>query len=99
MEGASKTILEVPVTSDGHDVTTASGGTHPCDGTNNGAYPSRVSTPTAALDDAARENNLTFDADWFGTDFFVSRVADEPQTSTQFWGLIVNGKFSNVGGC
>jgi hypothetical protein len=99
VEGASKTILEVPVTSDGHDVTTASGGTHPCDGTNNGAYPSRVSTPTAALDDAARENNVTFDADWFGTDFFVSRVADEAQTSTQFWGLIVNGKFSDVGGC
>ena len=42
---------------------------------------------------------MTFDADWFGTDFFVSRVADEPQTSTQFWGLIVNGKFSDVGGC
>jgi hypothetical protein len=99
VEGASKTILEVPVTSDGHDVTTASGGTHPCDGTNNGAYPSPVPTPTAALDDAARENNVTFDAEWFGTDFFVTRVADEPQTSSQFWGLFVNGKLSNVGGC
>ena len=99
VEGASKTILEVPVTSDGHDLTTASGGTHECDGTNNGAFPSPVSTPTAALDDAARANSVTWDADWFGTDYFVNRVADEPQTSSQFWGLIVNGKFSNVGGC
>jgi hypothetical protein len=98
-EGASKTILEVPVTSDGHDVTTESGGTHPCDGTNNGAHPSRVPTPTAALDDAARANNITWDAAWFGTDFFVNRVADEPETSSQFWGLIVNGKFSDTGGC
>jgi hypothetical protein len=99
VEGASKTILEAPVTSDGHDLTTASGGTHECDGTNNGAYPSPVPTPTAAFDDAARASNVTWDADWFGTDYFVKRVADEPQTSSQFWGLIVNGKFSNVGGC
>jgi hypothetical protein len=99
VEGASKTILDVPVTSDGHNVTTPSGGTHPCDGTNNGAHPSPVPTPTAALDDAARENSVSWDADWFGTDFFVNRVADEPQTSSQFWGLIVNGKFSDVGGC
>jgi len=103
VEGGSKTILEVPVTSDGHDITTpSSGGSHPCDGTNNGAFPSRVPTPTAALDDAARENSVSWDADWFGgglNDFLVNRVADEPATSTQFWGLIVNGKFASTGGC
>jgi hypothetical protein len=101
VEGASKTILEVPVTSDGHNVTTPSGGTHPCDGTNNGAFPSPVPTPTAALDDATRENGLTWDADWFPSfsDFIITRVAAESATSSQFWGLIVNGKFSNSGGC
>lgn len=101
VEGASQTILDVPVTSDGHSVTTPSGGTHPCDGTNNGAFPSPVPTPTAALDDAARANGVSWDADWFASfnDFIVSRVADEPATSSQFWGLIVNGKFSNSGGC
>jgi len=100
-EGASTTILEVPVTSDGHDVTTPSGGTHPCDGTNAGAYPSPVPTPTAALDDAARANSVGWDADWFASfsDFIVTRVASESATSSQFWGLIVNGKFSNSGGC
>jgi hypothetical protein len=99
VEGASKTILEVPVTSDGHQLTTASGGTHECDGTNAGAYPSPRPVPTAALDDATRANSLTWDGAWFGTDYFVSRVADEPETSSQFWGLFVNGKLSNVGGC
>jgi hypothetical protein len=100
-EGARTTILEVPVTSDGHDVTTPSGGTHPCDGTNAGAYPSPVPTPTAALDDAARANGVSWDADWFASfsDFIVTRVANESATSSQFWGLIVNGKFSNSGGC
>jgi hypothetical protein len=99
VEGASKTILEVPVTSDGHQLTTASGGTHECDGTNAGAYPSPGPTPTAALDDATRANGITWDGAWFGTDYFVNRVADEPETSSQFWGLFVNGKLSNVGGC
>jgi hypothetical protein len=101
VEGASTTILEVPVTSDGHDVTTPSGGTHPCDGTNNGAFPSPVPTPTAALDDAARANGVSWDADWFPSfsDFIVRRVANESATSSQFWGLIVNGKFSSSGGC
>jgi uncharacterized protein DUF4430 len=98
-EGASKTILEVPVTTDGHQLTTESGGTHECDGTNNGAYPSPVAVPTAALDDAARATNVSWDADWFDTDYFVKRVADEPQTDTQFWGLYVNGKQAQVGGC
>jgi hypothetical protein len=100
-EGASTTLLEVPVTSDGHDVTTPSGGTHPCDGTNNGAYPTPGPTPTAALDDAARANGVSWDADWFSSfnDFIVNRVANDSATSSQFWGLIVNGKFSSSGGC
>jgi hypothetical protein len=100
-EGASKTFLEVPTTSDGHTVTTPSGGTHPCDGTNNGAHPAPVPTPTAALDDAARANGVSWDADWFPSfsDFIVTRVAEDSANSSQFWGLIVNGKFASSGGC
>ncbi|MGW0830352.1 hypothetical protein [Streptomyces prunicolor] len=40
---------------------TATGGTHTCDGTNGGANPSAVPTPTAALDDAARRHHFTWD--------------------------------------
>jgi hypothetical protein len=101
VEGASKTILDEPVTTDGHDVTPASGGTHKCDGTNAGAHPSPVPTPTAALDDVTRAHNISWDADWFASfeDFIITRVHDEPATSSQFWGLVVNGQFASSGGC
>jgi hypothetical protein len=101
VEGASKTILDEPVTTDGHDVTPASGGTHKCDGTNAGAHPSPVPTPTAALDDVTRTHNISWDAQWFASfeDFIVTRVQDESATSSQFWGLVVNGQFASSGGC
>jgi hypothetical protein len=101
VEGASKTILDEPVTTDGHDVTPASGGTHKCDGTNAGAHPSPVPTPTAALDDVTRAHSISWDADWFASfeDFIVTRVDDEHATSSQFWGLVVNGQFASSGGC
>jgi hypothetical protein len=101
VEGQSQTIFDGPVTTDGHQITTPSAGTHPCDGTNNGAHPSPVPTATAALDDGARLNNFTWDADWFPSfnDFIVTRVAGDAATSSQFWGYAVNFAFAQVGGC
>lgn len=102
VEGASKTIFDGQVVSDGHDLTTAAGGgPHPCDGTNNGAYPSPGATATAALDDAARANGFSWDGAWFDgfADFSVDRVADESATTSQFWGFIQNGEFAQTGGC
>ena len=102
VEGQSRTIIDAPVTSDGHTITTPSGGTHPCDGTNNGAHPAPVPVATAALDDGARLNSFSWDADWFAgslNDFAVKEVAGEHQTSSQFWGYAVNFKFASVGGC
>src|SRR4029453_647007 len=101
VEGASKTILDEPVTTDGHDVTPASGGTHKCDGTNAGAHQSPVPTPTAALDDVTRTHSISWDAEWFASfeDFIVTRVQDESANSSQFWGLVVNGQFASSGGC
>src|SRR5918999_6441095 len=101
VEGQSATIFDGPVTTDGHTVTTQSGGTHRCDGTNFGSLPSPVPTPTAALDDGARLNGFTWDADWFDSfeDFLVKRFAGESATSSQFWGHAVNFKFASKGGC
>jgi hypothetical protein len=101
VEGASSTIFDGPVTTDGHTISTASGGAHPCDGTNAGAFPSPVPTATAALDDGARLNGFTWDADWFSSfsDFSVKEVAGEAANATQFWGLVVNFQFSQTGGC
>ena len=102
VEGASQTIFDGPVTTDGHDITTASsGGAHPCDGTNMSAYPTPGPTATAALDDAARLGGFTWDGTWDGTfsDFLVSQVGPDAANTTQFWGFGVNFKFGSVGGC
>ena len=101
VEGESRTIFDGPVTTDGHTITTPSGGTHPCDGTNNGAHPAPVPVATAALDDGARTNGFTWDGGWFPDfeDFLVSRVADESETSNQFWYFAVNFKLGDAGGC
>ena len=61
IEGAEDTIFEGTVLTRGHNVTTVSGGTHKCDGTNNGANPTPGPTCTSALDDAAKIHGFTFD--------------------------------------
>ena len=102
VEGQNKTIFDGPVTTDGHDVTTQTSGTHKCDGTNNGAHPTPGPTGTSALDDGARLNGFTWDGEWFEDgfqDFAITRVADESATSSQFWGFAVNFKFASSGGC
>ena len=101
VEGATQTIFEGDVTTDGHNVTTPSGGTHTCDGTNGGANPSPGPTPTAALDDGALLGNYTWDGTWFDSfqDFLVDRVGPDSATQSQFWGQYVNSKPSQVGGC
>src|SRR5215218_5026218 len=101
VEGASKTTFEGRVTTDAHPVTTASGGTHKCDGTNGGVNPAPGPSATAALDDGARLGGFG----WDGTyntgfdDYLVSRIGPDSQTSSQFWALLVNSTFSSVGGC
>src|SRR2546425_921530 len=53
VEGATSTIFEGPVTTDGHAVDGQDGtGSHPCDGTNGGAHPSPGPTVTSSLADA-----------------------------------------------
>jgi hypothetical protein len=101
VEGSGATIFEGPVTTDGHDVTTPSSGTHPCDGTNNGANPQPGPTPTAALDDGSKLGSYTWDGTWFDgfQDFLVDRVGPDTATSSQFWGQYVNSQPSQTGGC
>jgi hypothetical protein len=75
VEGATRTLFEGPVATEGETFETASsGGAHPCDYSDNGtagsAFPNGGSpsgTPTTALRDAARAAALSFDADWFGS--------------------------------
>lgn len=102
VEGATQTIFDGPVTTDGHAITTpAGGGPHPCDGTNGGASTTPGPVATAALDDGARINGFGWDATWSAgfSDFLVLQVGGESQTSTQFWGYLLNFAFPTVGGC
>jgi hypothetical protein len=101
VEGPTQTIFEGPITTDGHAVTTAAGGTHACDGSqipeNNGAGP----TATSALDDAAGLKGFTWDGAFdsgFG-DFLISRVAGDTVDSSHYWALYLNSGFANYGGC
>lgn len=101
IEGATDTIYEAPILTRGHDITTESGGTHHCDGTNLGANPQPGATCTSALADAGRLKHFTFDATFFTEfdDYFITRIADSAQTDTQFWGILLNFVFTPVGGC
>lgn len=101
IEGATRTIFEGTVKTEGHTVTTESGGTHECDGTNGGANPAPGPTPTAALDTAAATGGFTWDGPWFESfgDYGISRIAETEQTESEFWGVLVNYQFSSVGGC
>src|SRR3954452_2015593 len=103
VEGANQTTYEGSVTTDGHNVTTASGGTHKCDGTNGNppAHPESGPSATAALDDAAHLGGFTWDAtyDTSFDDYLISRIGPDSTNSSQFWELLVNSKSSEVGGC
>jgi hypothetical protein len=101
IEGQNSTIFEGPIISGPSNITTASGGTHPCTGTNLNSNPHPGATCTSALNEAACENGFTWDGTFFAEfdDFFITRIAKSAQTSTEFWGILLNYQFTPVGGC
>jgi hypothetical protein len=103
VEGPNRTVFDGPVTTDGHEVTTDTAGTHKCDGTNGGAEPEPGPTATAALDDAAKLAGFTIDGPYgnFGIDdYFIERVADEQiDPNSHYWSLWINQQFAEKGGC
>jgi len=101
VEGLTSTIFEGPIITHGHNVTTVSGGTHHCDGTNNNANPLPGPTCNSALDDARKIAKFPFDGT-FSTafdDFFITSIGGDTQTSTEFWGILLNFEFTPVSGC
>ena len=101
IEGLTNTIYEAPIFSGPRNITTASGGTHPCTGTNLNANPNPGNTPTDALDAASKLLNFPYDATYSTTfeDYFITSIDGTTQTSTQFWALLLNYEFTTVGGC
>jgi len=104
IEGREKTLFEGPILTEGHAVQ-ASGDTEPrtCDGTNNNAHPQPGPTPTASSVDAMELVGLGFGADWFPgfDDYFIERWGpdEEDLGAGEFWGILVNGVLTPVGGC
>lgn len=101
VRGPDGLLFKGKVRTKGHEVTTATGGTHPCDGTNAGANPSAVPTPTAALDDAARTRHFTWDGAWYASfdDYSVDTVKNVSGGGIAYWNISVNGTSTPVGGC
>jgi hypothetical protein len=101
VEGTSKTIFEGRVTTDAHPVTGDSSGPHTCDGTNGGASSTPGPTATGALDDASDSFNFSWAGTWSDSfeDFLVDEIGPDRATATQFWGVHVNGRSLQVGGC
>ena len=101
IEGKTSTIFDGPVTTDGKVVNPTTGGSHLCDGSNASPPVGPGPTPTSALDDAAIEGGFDWAGTFFGgfNDYSIDRVAAEPATSSEFWGVFVNGVATSVGGC
>jgi hypothetical protein len=102
IEGATKTLFEGPVTTDVHTVDGKDGtGPHKCDGTNGGAGTVSGPTATGALDDAVKLAGLTWSGSYSSSfdDIVVNQIGPDSATSSQFWGVALQGKSLEVGGC
>ncbi|THY21687.1 hypothetical protein D6D01_06509 [Aureobasidium pullulans] len=101
IEGATDTIYEGLITTGPMDITTPSGGTHTCNGLNNGANPNAAGTAITCLAASGSLCNFDFDGTYNNDfqDFFISSIGSSTQTSTQFWGLLLDGQFTPNGGC
>jgi len=102
IEGKSKTIFEGTITTDIHTVDGGDGtGPHKCDGTNGGAGTVPGPTATSAMDDAVRGVGKSWAGSYDSSfdDFIVNRIGPDASSSSQFWGVAVQGKSLQVGGC
>jgi hypothetical protein len=94
VEGLASTLFDGPVETVPHAVMG-----HTCDGTNGGANPTPGPTMTGALDSAG----LPWDGTWFASfeDFSVDRIGPDAAdlVNNRFWGLVLNGSQTSVGGC
>jgi hypothetical protein len=86
-----------------NNVTTKSGGTHRCDGTNLNSNPTPGPTATGALADAAKRVGFFWDAKFYPEfdDFYITRIGktEESTKDKESWRILVNYEPITVGGC
>jgi hypothetical protein len=94
VEGLTQTLFDGDVATSPHTVMG-----HVCDGTNGGPNALPGATMTGALDDAG----VSWSGTWFDglQDFSVDSIGSDAADvgSGRFWGLLLNGKPTDVGGC
>jgi len=95
------TIFEDCIIAGPCTITTPSGGTHLCDGTNDGANPTPFDNMLCVVNASAAQNGFTFDGtyDTSFDDYFISRIGSTSQTPTQFWGTLDHYQFTPVSDC
>ncbi len=109
IEGRTETLFEGPILTEGHNVrassdTKAPQGGRRCNGLNNGQNLTSGPTPTGASVDAMSIVGEDFDGLWYPEpfeDYFIKRWGPDAQNegNGEFWGLLVNNVFTDVGGC
>jgi len=87
IEGRDRTLFERYVLTTGHIVTTALGGTHECDGTNNGAHTTPGATIVSAIDDAVS----TWDGDYDKSirDYKITSIENQLEEGDERWRLLI----------
>jgi len=93
------TIFEAPIYSSPRTITTVSGGTHPCLGTNGGANPIAGNTPTAAVDVASKLAKFTYDGSCDpgpgAEDYFIRDISTTTEDATpEVFATLVNYQFT-----
>lgn len=106
IEGKTETIFEGPILTDVHHVKASSDSKwRRCDGVNVNVPANEVpaAVPTSAGSDAMRIAGLGFDAQWYNQyeDYFLKRWGPDAQdqAENEYWGILVNNVFTDVGGC
>jgi hypothetical protein len=96
VEGATRTLFEGQVTTDGKLIEQDKSGPQKCDGTNAGANPTPGPTVTSALDNA-----VAWDGTWNDqfSDFLVNRIGTDAGSANAFWTSVLNGQPTTAGGC
>jgi len=106
IEGKSETLFEGPVLTDVHRVRASSDSKwRRCDGVNVNVPQNKTPgvVPTSAGSDAMRIAGFDFDGQWYNQyeDYFLTRWGPnaQDQAENEYWGILVNNVFTDVGGC
>jgi hypothetical protein len=105
IEGKAETVFEGPILTDVHRIKSSNDSQwRRCNGVT-ALTPSKTPgvVPTSAASDAMRIIGETFDGLWYSQweDYFIERWGPDAQGvgSFEYWGVIVNNAFTDVGGC